>query len=210
MKRIPMRTRKTLFAFLFSLGMSLCLLTPLQAASASRPLISAKVTGTSVTLSYNSTSKVSGYEVSMTTSPTVAPKVIYTGSRSSFTVSKLVLGSSVVFQVRSYVVVKKVRTYSDSVSLTVEVNLATPVLKGSRNKTVANLRWAKIPGVQGYEVVRSTVYAGPYTLVKTAATPKFSEKLNPGTKVYYKIRAYVTVNGARVYSDYSNAILITN
>ena len=205
-----MRTRKFLFAFLFSLGLSFCLLTPLQAASAPRPLISAKVTGTSVTLSYNSTAKVSGYEVSMATGPTESLNVIYTGSKTSFTVSKLTLGSSPVFQVRSYVEVKKVRTYSDPVSMTVEVHVAVPVLNGSLSKSVANLSWAKIPGVQGYEVVRSTVYAGPYTLIKTAATPKFSEKLGIGTKVYYKIRAYVTVNGKRVYSEFSNTILITN
>jgi hypothetical protein len=205
-----MRTRKTLFAFLFTLGLSFCLLTPLQAASASRPLISAKVTGTSVTLSYNSTSKVNGYEVSMATGSSASSKVVYTGTKTSFTVTKLTLGSTLVFQVRSYVEVKKVRTYSDPVSLTVEVNVAVPVLKGTLSKSVANLSWAKVPGAQGYEVVRSTVYAGPYTLVKTAATPKFSEKLKLGTKVYYKIRAYVTINGKRVYSDFSNIILISN
>ena len=149
------------------------------------------------------------YEVSVSNQG-AASKIIYTGSKTSVSVTKVAIGSTLVFRVRSYTEVKKVKSYSDPVTLTVEVKLSAPVLLGKLSKSVVSLSWAKVTGAKGYEVYRSTSYAGTYTLVKTATTLKFSEKLGVGVKAYYKIRSYITVNGKKVYSDYSNIVLITN
>ncbi len=204
-----MRTRKTLFALLMVCWLGITEFTSIHAASLALPLISASINGTTVVLNYNSTSKVSGYEVSVSNQG-AASKIIYTGSKTSVSVTKVAIGSTLVFRVRSYTEVKKVKSYSDPVTLTVEVKLSAPVLLGKLSKSVVSLSWAKVTGAKGYEVYRSTSYAGTYTLVKTATTLKFSEKLGVGVKAYYKIRSYITVNGKKVYSDYSNIVLITN
>lgn len=204
-----MRTRKTLFALLTIVWLGLLELTSIHAASPARPLISAAINGTSVVLSYNSTSKVNGFEVSVSTDGSAA-KVIYTGAKTSVTISKVTIGSTLVFSVRSYTEVKKVKTYSDSVTLTFEVKLTAPVLVGKLSKSVGSLSWAKVNSAKGYEVYSSSTYAGPYTLIKTAATLKFSEKLGVGVKTYYKVRSFTTVNGQKVYSDFSNIVLISN
>lgn len=204
-----MRTRKTLFALLMVCWLGITEFTSIHAASLALPLISATVTGTTVVLNYNSTSKVSGFEVSVSQHGG-ASKVVYTGSKTSFSVTKVAIGSTLVFSVRSFTEVKKVKTYSDPVTLTVDVNLEAPVLLGKLSKSVGSLSWAKINGAKGYEVYRSSTYSGTYTLVKTAATLKFSEKLGVGVKAYYKIRSFITLNGQKVYSDYSNIVLISN
>ena len=204
-----MRTRKTFFALLMSFWLGIYGLQSVHAASLPIPVVSASLSGTTVKLSYNSTSKVSGYEISLS-SDTEALKVIYTGSKTSTSINKLAYGSTLQFTVRSYVLSKKVKTYSDPVSLTVEVKLSAPVLNGKINKSVATLSWAKVTGAQGYELYRSETYAGPYKLIKTAATLKFTEKLGVGIKGYYKIRAYVSVKGKKVYGDFSNIVLISN
>ena len=205
-----MRTRKALFALLMTCWLGLYGLQDVSAAAIAKPLISASLSGTTVKLSYNSTTKVSGYEVSVATSPTASPKVIYTGTKTTATLTKIAYGSTLVFKVRSYMLSKKVKTYSDPIRLTVEVKLSTPALVGKLSKSVVSLTWAKVSGAQGYEVYRATTYAGPYSLVKTAAAVKFSEKVGVGVKGYYKIRSFVTVNGKKVFSDFSNIILISN
>jgi lactocepin len=124
--------------------------------------------------------------------------------------AKVTIGSTLVFSVRSYTEDKKVKSYSSPVTLTVEVKLVTPVLIGKLSKSVGSLSWTKVTDAQRYEVYRSSTYAGTYTLVTTTVTLKFSEKLGVGVKAYYKIRSYITVNGKKVYSDYSNIVLITN
>lgn len=204
-----MRTRKTLFALLMSFWLGVYGFQSVHAASIPLPVVSASLSGTTVKLCYNSTSKVSGYEISVA-SDSAASKVVYTGSKTSTSIGKLAYGSTLVLTVRSYVVSKKIKTYSDPVSLTVEVKLSAPVLTGKISKSVATLTWAKVSGAQGYELYRSETYAGPYKLIKTAATLKFTEKLGVGIKGYYKIRAYVSVKGQKVYGDYSNIVLITN
>jgi hypothetical protein len=204
-----MRTRKTLFALLMICWLGITEFTTLHASALARPLISATVNGSTVVLSYNSTSKVSGYEVTLSGTGS-ASKVVYTGSKTTVSITKVAIGSTLVFSVRSYTEVKKVKTYSDPVTLTVDVKLNAPVLMGKLSKSVGSLSWAKVIGAKGYEVYRSSTYSGPYTLVKTAVTLKFSEKLGVGVHVYYKVRSFITVNGQKVYSDYSNIVLISN
>lgn len=75
-------------------------------------------------------------------------------------------------------------------------------LSGSSNeeKTNVSLSWKAVPGVDGYEV-----YSGS-KLVKTITdgTTSWSESNLKAESTYsYKVRAYKTVNGTKVYGDYS-------
>ena len=72
------------------------------------------------------------------------------------------------------------------------------------------LKWKKVSGVTGYEIYRAEGYFGKYKKIKTvtkATTTSFTNtKLKKGKSYYYKIRAYKTVDGKKVYGDYSYSL----
>ena len=74
-------------------------------------------------------------------------------------------------------------------------------------KKKATIKWVKIPGASGYVIYRSTKKSSGYKAVKTitkGGTVSFvNKKLKKGKRYYFKIRAYRTVSGKRVYSGYS-------
>lgn len=91
------------------------------------------------------------------------------------------------------ITVKPAKTTLSSVSLT------------STGK--AKLKWKKNSGVTGYEIYRATSETGKYKKVKTiskASTVTATLASYTGSKpYYYKIRAYKTISGKKVYGDYS-------
>lgn len=73
------------------------------------------------------------------------------------------------------------------------------------SSTGIQMSWNKVPGAAGYVVYRSTSKNGTYKLLKTVAANSFKNSyLKSGSKFYYKVRAYKTVNGKKVYGEYSD------
>ncbi|MCD7894681.1 MAG: fibronectin type III domain-containing protein [Erysipelotrichaceae bacterium] len=72
---------------------------------------------------------------------------------------------------------------------------------------MALVSWKKISGASGYQVYRSTSKNGTYTKVKTitsGSTTSYTNYLLTANKTYYyKVRAYKTVNGTKVYGSFS-------
>ena len=69
------------------------------------------------------------------------------------------------------------------------------------------IEWKKMDGASGYEILRSTSKDGGYTLVGTSNTTKYTdENTISGTTYYYKVRAFVTVNGQNLYGKESNSV----
>ena len=72
------------------------------------------------------------------------------------------------------------------------------------------LTWDSVVGVTGYEVYRSTEKLGTYSLVGSTQTNSFVTKnLEAGKSYFYKVRAYKTVDGKRIYGNYSNILKAT-
>ncbi len=73
------------------------------------------------------------------------------------------------------------------------------------------LRWKKGKGLTGYEIYRSTRKSGGYKKIKTiskAKTVKYTDSsLKKGKKYYYKIRAYRTIKGKKIYGPYSGIVM---
>mgnify|MGYP000569644580 CR=1 FL=1 len=86
------------------------------------------------------------------------------------------------------------------------ITLSTLKKKGKK----VLLKWKKVSGVTGYEIYRAEGYFGKYKKIKTvtkATTTSFTNtKLKKGKSYYYKIRAYKTVDGKKVYGDYSYSL----
>lgn len=75
------------------------------------------------------------------------------------------------------------------------------------------ISWGKVGNVSGYEVYRSTRSNGTYTKVKTVTSPTTlsytNAGLEPGTKYYYKVRAYKNVSSKKVYGTFSTVVSAT-
>ena len=72
----------------------------------------------------------------------------------------------------------------------------------SKNNTVT-LKWNKAPGVEGYILYRSTSKKGKYKEIASVVGNKNKitiKKVKKNKSYYYKVLAYKTVNGKRVYS----------
>ena len=93
--------------------------------------------------------------------------------------------------------------------------LAVPTLKSATavKSHGITLSWNGTNDSQGYEIYRSTSSNGSYSLIKTVKATSFdyymapysytNKKLTVGKTYYYKIRAYVTYDNVKYYSNFS-------
>lgn len=83
--------------------------------------------------------------------------------------------------------------------------LALTVAKGKISAS-----WSKVAGATGYRVFRATSKTGTYTRIKSianASTLSYADtSVTAGKTYYYKVRAYRTVNGKDVLSEFSNIV----
>lgn len=166
--------------------------------------ISASAEGNSIKLSWKKVDAAEGYSIYDSRNKLVA-KVTTT----SYTHKNLKTMTSYSYKVRPYVVSDGVTYYggfSNTVSAT--TGPSKPSIKLSAGTKQVKVSWKKIKGVNGYEVYRSTSRSGKYKKVKTikksSTTSYTNKKLKSNKKYYYKVRAYKTVKGKKVYSSYSS------
>lgn len=86
------------------------------------------------------------------------------------------------------------------------VSAAVNVASAGPNKL--KVSWMQLAGVQGYELYRSTSKTGTYNKVATVTSGSTlsytNSSLIKGKTYYYKVRAYRTSNGKKVFSPFSN------
>ena len=71
------------------------------------------------------------------------------------------------------------------------------------------ITWSKVNGCAGYVIYRSEAENGKYSVLKTvtqASATNYVNVVKTSTTYYYKIRAFVTVNGKKIYGDYSSIL----
>lgn len=164
-------------------------------------------------LSWNKVTGSSGYEVLRATSKTgtyKSVKTITSGSTVSYTDTKLATGKTYYYKVRAYRTVDKKRVYSSYSSIvSAKPVLKTPSVKLTSGSKKATIKWEKISGASGYEVYRATSKSGKYSKIKTitknSTVSYVNSSLTKNKTYYYKVRAYRTVNGKKIYSSYSVA-----
>ena len=75
-------------------------------------------------------------------------------------------------------------------------------------KRKVRITWKKVKNADGYQVYRATKKNGKYKLVKVVKGNKkvsyTNTKLKKNKKYYYKVRAYRTVKGKKVYGAFSS------
>lgn len=134
-----------------------------------------------------------------------------TATGTSLTVKGLTAGSKYSFRVRAYSKADKIySSWSKTVSVKpvpAKTSVKAKNLKGKK----AQVSWKKVDGASGYTVYRAAG-KGSYKAVKTVKsgkTVKFTNKsLKKGTIYKYKVKAYRTVKGKKIYGSNSSAVSV--
>lgn len=161
-----------------------------------------------VKISWSKVSGADGYYVSMKKTGDTSFTRIAATTKLSFVKKNLADGVKYTFNVVPYY--KKGDTkvkafYSKTASITTLKKLSVPkVTKVSAKKV--KVSWTNIEGETGYQISRSTKKAKT-NIVNTFKTTTGKTKtltVKKGTKYYYKVRAYKTVDGKKIYGPWSN------
>lgn len=164
-------------------------------------------------LTWAKVSGATGYEIYRSNKKSGSYRKIKTvnkGTTTSYTNNKLSCGKTYYYKIRAYRTDGKVKYYSSySKVSTIKATPAQVKLTKaeSTKKKQVKVTWKKSSGVSGYEVYRSTSKKGKFTKVSTVKNAKkttfLDKKVSSKKTYYYKVRAYKTVKGKKVYGAYS-------
>ena len=179
------------------------------------PAVTAASAGyNSVKLSWPAVAGAAGYELSRATSSTGKYTVLTTTTAAAYTSTGLTTNTTYYYKVRVKCVATTATTYGGySAVKSAKPVPATPGgVKAARvSGSSIKVSWGKVSGASGYEVARATAKTGKYTTVRTvtsgSAVSYTNTGLKKGTTYYFKVRAYRTVGGKRVYSAAYSAIV---
>ena len=175
------------------------------------------VTGSTVKLTWNKVSGADGYEINM-----VIPG--YGSSNITTTeTTKLITGltnteGNYITKVRAYKVVngeKVYGLYSSTIDVYAEKEekIEEPDkvtnLDASTTGSGVKLTWNKVSGADGYEIAMKEPGSSKYDTYTASGTSKTISGLTDNEGTYkFKVRAYKTANGEKIYGSYSSIISV--
>lgn len=163
-----------------------------------------------ITIKWSKVAGAKGYEIFKYDTKKKTYVKAGTTTQTSYTLKDLKSGTSYKFKIRAYIVSGGKNYYGDfngvytASTKPAKVNLKS--VKSAKTKT-ATVTWDKVSGASGYAVVYAT--DSKFKKAKTVTVKKGStlkatiKKLSKGKKYFFKVRAYKTVNGKKVYGAYS-------
>ncbi|MBQ7345659.1 MAG: fibronectin type III domain-containing protein [Oscillospiraceae bacterium] len=138
------------------------------------------------------------------------------GATTAYSNTGLVSGGKYTYKMRAFTITEDGRkifgAYSDEI--TVAVMPETPVVSGSCPKAGrAKLTWDAVDGAAGYQIWMATSEDGDYQIVKSITSGETTSytkyDLVSGETYYFKVRAYVEVDGKKTFGGYSEIIAVT-
>ncbi len=179
--------------------------------------LSAKSYLNSIKLTWNKVSNATGYRIYLYNTKTKKYEKYADTKKSALSVKKLKSGTKYKFRIKAYTVVGS-KTY-----ITASYKYIAAVTKPAAvtlNSAISNrrgeveLKWNKISGASGYQVVYSenTKFKSLERVTVSSSKKKSAtvKKLKSGKRYYFKVRAYKSISGKKVYGPYSavkNAIV---
>ncbi len=183
--------------------------------------VSSKYSSTTSAVRINWT-KVSGatgyriYRYNSSTKKWESVKTIKDGSTTTYKQTGLKAGTTYKYKVKAYVKYNGTNYWSTSSSSTITTSTkpAQVTIKStSKSKTAIKLTWKKVTGASGYQVQRYNSSTKKWVTVKTiksGSTVTYKNTgLKKGTSYKYRIRAYRTVNGTKLYGKWSSTKKVT-
>lgn len=175
---------------------------------------SAKTT-TSAEITWDAVSNVTGYNIYRSTSKNGTFKKVGSSTTNSYTDKGLSKGKTYFYKVASYVNSdgkQAVSAYTAVVSVKAAAPAPAQVSAKKAKSGAAKITWSKSTGASGYEVYMATSANGKFTKATTinkSATVTYTKSgLKSGKTYYFKVRAYTTVSGKKVYSDYTKTVKV--
>ena len=167
-----------------------------------------------VTLTWDKQTAANGYEVfkyDVSSKKYVLYKNITNPNTNTCKVTGLASNSKYNFKVRAYQIDDSEKTYAPFGTV---VSQYTSIAKSNLNSAKSTSKkkikasWSKVGGASGYQVMWSTYKNFSKNYKTKSVKSKYSSKTvttAQSKRVYYvRIRAYKTVNGKKVYSQWSN------
>ena len=160
---------------------------------------------------------VSGYEVWRATSKTGTYKKVDTTTTYSYTDANLKTGGAYFYKIRGFITTTDhgnvYGAYSAIIKGVPAPTQATELSAGSAGYNSVKVEWDQVANASGYEIHRATAVNGKYTKagsVSKGSTLSFTGKgLTTGKGYWFKVRAYITVSGKKVYGAFSAPINAT-
>ncbi|MCD7741402.1 MAG: fibronectin type III domain-containing protein [Ruminococcus sp.] len=183
--------------------------------------VKSKYTSTTSAVRINWT-KVSGatgyriYRYNSTTKKYEKVKTIKNGSTTTYKQTGLKAGTTYKYKVKAYVKYNGTNYWSvknSSVIKTTTKPAQVTMKSASKSKTAVRINWKKVTGASGYQVQRYNSSTKKWVTVKTiksGSTVTYKNTgLKKGTSYKYRVRAYRTVNGTKLYGKWSSTKKVT-
>lgn len=161
-----------------------------------------------IKLTWNKISGAAGYEIYRAAKRNGTYSKIRTLSSGSvsYVDTGRTAGTAYYYKVRAYKKGNLRGDYSAAVCGKAVPSKPAGVKVKSAGTQKAAVSWKKVKGAAGYTVYQSASKSGTYRAVKNVKKNSFTvEKLKKGNHYYFKVRAFRTVKGKRVYGSYSSA-----
>ncbi len=159
----------------------------------------------SVKLSWRSVKNADGYRLYIYNEKKKKYSVLAKPVGNTFTAADLNSGTTYRFAVRPFIEKDGKIFLGQCEYLKVTTKLKKPALSAfSKSSDKNSLSWNKINGASGYEVYYSRTKDGKFKKLKTLSSVSFVHSGIAKT-CYYKVRAYKTVDGKKLYSSFSTA-----
>lgn len=167
-------------------------------------------TSSSVTLTWNKVSGVTGYCIYQYYPGSKVWKCIKTTSTTSTKIGGLSSGASYKFAVKPYIKVlgiTKTSLNSKTIDIVTKLPNITTFKTGTVQCTTVALSWNKISGATGYWIYKYNPTTKGWTKIKTtSSTSATITGLSQGTSYTFAVKPYKTVNGTTVTSATSKTV----
>lgn len=167
-----------------------------------------------VTLTWNKQTAANGYEVfkyDASSKKYVLYKNITNPNTNACKVTGLASNKKYDFKVRAYQIDDSEKTYAPFGAVVSQyTSIANPKLNSAKSASKKKIKayWSKVKGASGYQVMWSTYKNFSKNYKTKSVKAKYSSKTvttAQSKKTYYvRVRAYKTINGKKVYSQWSN------
>ena len=168
----------------------------------------------SVTLTWDKQTAANGYEIfkyDASSKKYVLCKNITNPNTNTCTVTGLATNKKYSFKARAYQIDESEKTYSPfGAVVSQSTSIAKPKLNSAKSTSKKKIKasWSKVGGASGYQVMWSTYKNFSKNYKTKSVKAKYLSKTvttAQSKKVYYvRVRAYKTINGKKVYSQWSS------
>ena len=168
----------------------------------------------SVTLTWNKQTAANGYEIfkyDASSKKYVLCKNITNPNTNTCTVTGLATNKKYSFKARAYQIDESEKTYSPfGAVVSQSTSIAKPKLNSAKSTSKKKIKasWSKVGGASGYQVMWSTYKNFSKNYKTKSVKSKYLSKTvttAQSKKTYYvRVRAYKTINGKKVYSQWSS------